>query len=174
MLHAFTGCDVVSFFCGRGKKSAWDAWRVCPTMTTVFMQLADLPTQVSEESLREIERFVVVLYDRTSALSSVNEARQKLFSRGSRSLENIPPTQAALVQHTRRAAYQAGHVWATCLQREPQLPSPSDWGWTNESSRWEPVWSDLSQAQKTFYELIKCNCKKVCHGLCKCSKANLK
>ena len=74
MLHAFTGCDVVSLFYGRGKKSAWNAWRVCPTMTTVFMQLADLPTQVSEESLREIERFVVVLYDRTSALSSVNEA----------------------------------------------------------------------------------------------------
>ena len=90
--------------------------------------------------------------------------RQKLFSRGSRS-------QAALFQHTRRAAYQAGHVWAACLQREPQLPSPSDWGWTNDISKWEPVWSYLWQAQKTCYDIM-CNCKQACHGLCMSSNGN--
>ena len=26
VFHAFTGCDTVSAFHGKGKKSAWDAW----------------------------------------------------------------------------------------------------------------------------------------------------
>ena len=41
---------------------------------------------------------------------TVNEARQALFAQGNKSIENIPPTQAALAQHIKRAAYQAGHV----------------------------------------------------------------
>lgn len=27
MFHAFTGCDTVSFFGGKGKKTAWDTWK---------------------------------------------------------------------------------------------------------------------------------------------------
>ena len=30
MFHAFTGCDTVSAFCGRGKKTAWNTWKVYP------------------------------------------------------------------------------------------------------------------------------------------------
>ena len=50
-----------------------------------------------------MERYVVVLYDKTSSLSFVNEAREKLFCCKSRTIDNIPPTQDALLQHTRRA-----------------------------------------------------------------------
>ena len=35
----------------------------------------------------------------------VNEARKQLFSQKAKSIESIPPTQAALIQHTRGAAY---------------------------------------------------------------------
>ena len=28
MFQAFTGCDTVSAFCGRGKKTAWNTWKV--------------------------------------------------------------------------------------------------------------------------------------------------
>jgi len=28
MFHAFTGCDTVSLFCGKGKKIAWNTWKV--------------------------------------------------------------------------------------------------------------------------------------------------
>ena len=54
------------------------------------------------------------MYSRTSPHSRVNAARQALFSQG-RSIEAVPPTQAALEQHSRRAAYQAGHVWGRAL-----------------------------------------------------------
>ena len=33
---AFTGCDTVSSFCGRGKKIAWEAWKSYPDATNVF------------------------------------------------------------------------------------------------------------------------------------------
>ena len=42
----------------------------------------------------------------------VNEARKDLFCRKSQSMDRIPPTQNALLQHTQRAIYQAG-LWTT-------------------------------------------------------------
>ena len=33
MLYAFTGCDTVSFFAGRGKVTAWNVWSVFTQIT---------------------------------------------------------------------------------------------------------------------------------------------
>ena len=84
MFHAITGCDTVSFFGGRGKKTAWEVWKVFPELTPVFRALAASPKDISEEHMAVIERFVILLYDRTSSLKSVNEARQELFSKKSK------------------------------------------------------------------------------------------
>ena len=35
LFHAITGCDTVSFFIGKGKKTAWDVWNVYPALTNV-------------------------------------------------------------------------------------------------------------------------------------------
>ena len=45
---------------------------------------------------QSIERFVTILYDRTSNETTANSARLELFTRKNRSLENIPPTQAKI------------------------------------------------------------------------------
>ena len=103
MFHAIKGCDTVSFFGGRGKKTAWEVWKVFPELMLVLRALAALPKDISEEHMAVIERFVILLYDRTSSLKSVNEARQEVFSKKSRSLDSIPPTRAALVNHAKRA-----------------------------------------------------------------------
>ena len=58
----------------------------------------------------------------------MNEARQELFSKKKSAIENIPPTQAALLKHTKRAAYQAGHVRGSALIAKPQIPSSQEWG----------------------------------------------
>jgi hypothetical protein len=176
VFHAFTGCYVTSFFFGRGKKSAWDTWAVFPDATDAFLALADRPMLVPMNTMAILERFVILMYDRQSELLLVNDAHQHLFSRKSRPIENIPPTQAALEQHIRRAAYQGGHVWGQVLQKDQALPNPSEWGWENyeTTSKWVPTWSKLGQAHQNCYELIHCKCKKACRGLCKCQKANLK
>ena len=57
-----------------------------------------------------LQGFVVLLYSRTCDLNNVNEARKQLFSQGSRTLENIPPTEAALLQHCKRAVHQGGYA----------------------------------------------------------------
>lgn len=40
--HAFTGCDVVSAFHGKGKKSAWLTWDVCDEVSEIFTKLKSL------------------------------------------------------------------------------------------------------------------------------------
>lgn len=172
MFHALTGCDTVSFFARRGKKTAWDAWKVFPELTPVLRVLIGAPNEVTEECMRVLERFVVLLYDRTSSLMSVNEARKELFPKRSK-LDSIPPTRAALEEHVKRAVFQGGHVWGQALLPHPVLPSPSNWGWQKQTNLWTPYWTALSQAKDTCYELIRCGCKVTCRGRCKCVKANL-
>ncbi|KAK3742923.1 hypothetical protein QZH41_015294 [Actinostola sp. cb2023] len=81
LFHAITGCDTVSFFAGRGKKTAWEIWNVCPDLTNVLVSLSSLPLSTDDvhASMTIIERFVILLYDRTSVLTEVDNARQELF-----------------------------------------------------------------------------------------------
>ena len=67
-------------------------------------------------------------------------------------MENIPPTRAALLQHTKRALFQAGHIWGQTLLANYEVPSPADWGWLNK-------WSTLPEASEACRELVKCACK---------------
>jgi len=113
--HAFTGCDTVSFFSNRGKKSAWQAWQAYPEATDAFHALCSRPPDVPKTVLETLERFVVLMYDRTSEHQGVDAARSYLFSKKSKEIKNILPTAAALLEHTKRAAFQAGHIWGQCL-----------------------------------------------------------
>lgn len=91
-------------------------------------------------------------------------------------LRTSPPTSNALLQHTARVAYQAGHCWGQCIVSNPELPSPSEWGWTrSESDAWTPRWTTLPEASKVCPELVKCGCKAEigCKGRCKCLKAGM-
>lgn len=171
--HAFTGCDTTSAFAGKGKKTAWDVWTVCPNITPVFACLSRWPTEVTDDMLQDIERYVVLLYCRTSVSTEVNDARKELFSKGNRTLENIPPTKGALIQHIRRATFQAACIWGQTLISQPEIGSPSDWGWFYQQSSWKPKWTLLSEAYKACSELVHCGCKKSCRGNCKCFKMNL-
>jgi len=173
-LHAISGCDTVSAFYGIGKKTAWAVWRSMPQLTPTCLRLSHAPTQISPDEMEQIERYVVLLYQRTSALSRVNEARKQLFTHN-RKMVNIPPTLHALEQHVKRAVFQAGHIWGQSLIGEPNIPSPDLWGWerAKDDSAWTPCWTTLSEAAKGCQELLKCGCKKDCTKRCKCFKANL-
>lgn len=59
---------------------------------------------------------------------SVNAARKKLFAKKGKSIENIPPSLDALIQHSKGAVLQAGFVWSQSLIPNPTLPRPHDWG----------------------------------------------
>ena len=176
--HAFTGCDTVSAFYNHTKPSAWATWMSFPEVTPVFHALSTVPGGISDEQMLALERFVILMYDKTSSEDRINLCRKDLFIRKSRQIENIPPTRSALLQHSKRAALQAGHVWFQSVIRTPELPDPKLWGWTrsDEKSSWEPFWTDLPEASKACRELIKCQCKTSCRrsSRCSCAKPNLK
>ena len=74
-----------------------------------------------------IERFTIILYDRTiaSTSDSVNKARIELFSLKNRSLKDLPSTQDALLQHVQRVAYQNG-IWTDSIVSDFEIPSPGE------------------------------------------------
>ena len=67
------------------------------------------------------ERFVVILHSRTSECTFVNKARKKLFA-SEQQIENIPPAEDALIQHTKRAIYQGIHICNRILMPKQVVP----------------------------------------------------
>ena len=133
------GCDQTSSFAGKGKKSAWGAWQVYDDVSDVFEKLLDTPSlETLQEVLPLLERFIVIMYDRSSICTNLNEARKDLFARKGRSIEAIPSTADAFLQHAKRAVYQAAYCWAQCLSPRFDLPSPSQWGWHKQADeKWK-------------------------------------
>ena len=89
----------------------------------------------------------------------MNGARKQLLAQKGRSMDDLPSTQAALVQHTRRAAYQAGHVWAQIFIAVPKLSSlaPGEWGWLQtKDGAWDVKWTTLAEASHACRELLRC------------------
>ncbi len=126
LFHAFTGCDTTSQLLGCGKKTAWAAWENMPEITETLLALMEDPNSFVLDSIhmQRFERFHVIMYSKSCSAATVNQARQKLFSHGLRSLEAIPPTQAALFEHLKRSILQACFIWShadTCHHDAPRL-----------------------------------------------------
>ena len=80
LFHSFTRCDTTtSFFSRRGKMSAWTVWDLFNDLTRVFCALPMNPESIHTE-MPVLERFVVLLYHKTSSKLEVNESHFELFS----------------------------------------------------------------------------------------------
>ena len=94
--HAFTGCDTTSQFLGKGKRSAWESWKSYPDVTEAFLFAFNNSfqlLQLQSFQMKLLERYVCVLYDKTTPLCSVNDLRKELFCKKAKTMESIPPTQ---------------------------------------------------------------------------------
>ena len=125
LFHALTGCDTTYQLLGCGKKTAWTAWNSIPVLTDIMITLTEAPESFTIEfvHMQCIERFVVLMYSKTCSSATVNDARHHLFSNGSRSINSIPATQAALFEHVKMSLLQASFIWKqliTCHQEIPQ------------------------------------------------------
>ena len=70
MFHAYTGCDTVSSFNTRGKKIAWDTWKAFDELTPALVDLSTGTADISDDIVAVLERFTILLYDRTSISST--------------------------------------------------------------------------------------------------------
>ena len=100
-IHAFNGCDVVSAYHGKGEKTAWHTWNAWPKASTVFRKLSQYLPVLGKDDQSILEKFVVIMYDISSATENTSYD----------SPPSPPTTQAALIQHIKRAAYQAVCIW---------------------------------------------------------------
>ena len=103
--HACNGCDV-SAFRGKGKSTALQKWDVYPEATIVFANLSTYPPVLGDEEKKVLERFVILMYDKSSTATDIDSVRLDLFARKQRAYDAIPTTSAALEYHTKHAAYQ--------------------------------------------------------------------
>ena len=140
MFHAFTGCETVSCFSGRGKRTTWATWSMYQAITGQFASLMKKPQldDVYYAAMDTLDRFVILLYDKSSTRSDVNMVRYDPLARKVRDVNNIPPTPGAFLQHARRATYQAGHCksQATKPLIEPKRAAGWDWVGT-DGGRWD-------------------------------------
>jgi len=167
MFHALTGCDTVSSFATRGKKTAWAVWTVLPELTEALLLLSSAPHDIPDDAMRIIERFVILLYDRTSKYTDIDKARRKPFARKN-NVASLQPRQ--LWRNMSRG--QCIKVWGQILKPAPELPPPTNWGWSR-TGQYTPYWTRLPEAAHSCIELVSCKCKKGCVRLCKCKKADL-
>ena len=174
--HAFTGCDTTSAFRGKAKKTAWNTWQAFPDATNVFMDLSMNPFQIMEESpnFDVVQRLVINMYSKSSPLTDVNDARMEIFCQKNQSMENLPPTKDALLQHTRRSIYQTG-IWAMSFLSAPLIPAAQEFGWMMKESIMKPVWITIPEVSESCRDLVKCGCTSDCkiQPRCSCTSADL-
>ena len=124
----------VSAFSGKAELSAWQTWNACDEVSDVFKRLSKYSLILDDEALQTFKIFVVIMYDRSSSAAEVNDVWLEHYFRKQRSFDSIPPTQAALLQYAKRAAYQAGVIWSQSAVSQPEAhQSPKNWGWIQEA-----------------------------------------
>ena len=97
--YAFTGCDTVSQFARRGKKTTWKAWTSFPRVTKTFTRLSSA-RELSASDLVTLERYVVLMKDWTCPMERVNECRKYLFN-AIRLYDRQLPTRSRCLDSTR-------------------------------------------------------------------------
>ena len=78
IFHCFSGCDTVSSFCSIRKRTAWKAWMSFREVDDAFQVLSTCDV-IDDEAMKTVERFVVLMYDRTSTCTLVNQWLSSCF-----------------------------------------------------------------------------------------------
>ena len=170
-LHTFTGCDSTSAFYGKGKKKAFDIVESEPDFQRVFTLLGS-DFELVDELQESLEQFVCHLYGHPG--NDVNHLRYKLFCSSSASERSLPPCKNALIQHSRRANYQAA-IHRKALIPYIYAPSPDGHGWAVNDGEIKVVWMTQPSAPDKLLVSVSCSCKvsKCLQGRCSCRKQDL-
>jgi len=117
------------------------------------------------------ERFIIIMFDRTSESTDLDSARKQLFTKKSRINTWWPATNIPCFElHVKRTVFQAVHCWSHCLKQQMPAIDPDLWRCNKQGDRWMTI---PEIPQTCNLELIHCSCKKTCSAWCKCVKANV-
>jgi len=82
--HAYSGCDTVSAFVGRGKKTAWQTWNAFPAVTSAFTSISTVLRSLPDDVFRNLERFTCLMYSSSTEQTEVNMLRKEQFTIGNK------------------------------------------------------------------------------------------
>ena len=129
--HAFTGCDIVSSFIGKGKITIWDSWMTSKDknqLTALFVKLSAAPAEITDTDLCLIQQFVKYFYNKRLSSDTLGAIRMKMFINCAvDDLRKLPPSEGALLLHSKRATLQAGYLWKES-ESDITIPNPELWG----------------------------------------------
>ncbi|KAK3881915.1 hypothetical protein Pcinc_009179 [Petrolisthes cinctipes] len=114
MFHAFSGCDTNSAAGGKGKKSSWQAWQGYEdvTETFVYLQLLD----AADEHFKKVEIDCHIVRQ-NQPIEFSQRLRRELCCQKNRTMDKLPPTMDAILQHVRRSVRQ-GEILTTSRQTQ--------------------------------------------------------
>ena len=157
---------------GKARRLRWTPGRVFQKSPLCLSPCPELK-QIAEEWMLTPECFVVLLYERTSSSSSVNDTTKQLFTHKARNFDALPPTQDSLpnmssVLHKMLATSGDKPSCQTHLFLAHKIGM--------DIGKWGVVafWTTLSEITKSCQKLVKCGCKKGCTGGCGCQKVSLR
>ena len=152
-----------------GKKTAWNLWEAFPEITDVLARLSLTSADIADDDLTSIERYVVLLYNRTGSTASVNGVLHWLFMKKVKSMDNSPqPSTHFCNMYTilfhKTAACAKLKIYSNFEQVESSLGGMVfyPYGWP------------LQKQPKSCQELVNCGCKKNCTGCCKYRNAGFR
>ena len=120
-MHALSGCDSVSYPCGKGKVSALKVLlgSAMPGLNTVLGE----PGATHSDLKQTGTEFFLALYSMKKA-KSMNQARYQIFRQRTKppDLKKLPPTDENMVLHIMHAHLQV-MLWKAADQRETQKTS---------------------------------------------------
>ena len=113
--YAFVGCDAVSQFLGKGKKTAWNTWGRFLETTETFIRLLCV-SKLSVSNIKIKENLVVLMYDASCTHTWVNGCWKYLFSKLNHTIDQCPPTRNVqsniYLEQCRRVIFgQRAHNW---------------------------------------------------------------
>ena len=137
-VHCISGIDQNSSLLRKGKIRCW---KTAQRHLDAFAELGE-EYSVSEQLEERLEKFILDLYG-CASLSSVNEARSKIFWDNLKKKKKIvdlallPPCRASLNLHIKRSNYVA-RIWRQASIGQMHEESPLHHGWNADFSlQWE-------------------------------------
>ena len=163
--HALSGCDTVSQFCGIGKTIAWKTFvRNCSLLDGLGRGT------LTERTLTDVESFICRLYSNNENNTNINDVHFKMFLKGYKEPEKLPPIRSSLKLHIKRTHHQCT-IWLSSLIAQPDISSPVGNGWNKDGTTGnilphlmsdEPfpaVYLKLTQSQCKNCESHRCRCR---------------
>lgn len=169
-LHAISGCDTVSQLCGIGKSTAWKTFvKHCHLLDGLGRGT------LNETTLENVESFICRLYSSNESDTNVNDVRFKMFLKGSKEPEKLPPTQSSLKLHIKRAHHQCT-IWYSSLTAILDICSPIENGWNKDSVTGNilPQLMNDEPFPDVYLKLTQCQCKNCESHRCGCRLRELR